>query len=148
MPLADADLAITLDISTLFVVAICVTALLGLFLLFAWMQERVRALAWWGAAYLIGGLSVALWSIENLISPPLPPGTASALLFVSCGMIWSAARLFHGRSILWGSMAVGAAIWLVACMSPDFVESTAARITLSSLIVSGYTFLTAMELWR
>jgi diguanylate cyclase (GGDEF)-like protein len=140
--------AIALDISTLFVVAICVTALLGLFLLFAWMQERVRALAWWGAAYLIGGLSVALWSIENLISPPLPPGTASALLFVSCGMIWSAARLFHGRSILWGSMAVGATIWLLACMSPDFVESAVARVILSSLIVSGYTFLTAMELWR
>jgi len=47
MPLPDADMAITLDTSTLFVVATCVTALLGLFLLFAWMQERVRALAWW-----------------------------------------------------------------------------------------------------
>jgi diguanylate cyclase (GGDEF)-like protein len=134
--------------STLLVVAICVTALLGLFLLFAWMQERVRALAWWGAAYLIGGLSVALWSVENLISPPLPPGTANALLFVSCGMIWSAARLFHGRPILWGSMALGATIWLVSCMSSDFVGSAAARITLSSLIVSGYTFMTALELWR
>jgi diguanylate cyclase (GGDEF)-like protein len=133
---------------TLLVVAICVTALLGLFLLFAWMQERVRALAWWGAAYLIGGLSVALWSVENLISPPLPPGTANALLFVSCGMIWSAARLFHGRPILWGSMALGATIWLVSCMSSDFVGSAAARITLSSLIVSGYTFMTALELWR
>src|SRR4051812_43479362 len=134
-------------ISTLFVVATSVTALLGLFLLFAWMQERVRALAWWGAAYLIGGLSVALWSVENLISPPLPPGAANALLFVACGMIWSAARLFHGRQILWGSMALGATAWLIACMSPEFVESTAARITLSSVIVSGYTFLTATELW-
>jgi diguanylate cyclase (GGDEF)-like protein len=143
-----ASSALALDMSTLLVVAICVTALLGLFLLFAWMQERVRALAWWGAAYLIGGLSVALWSVENLISPPLPPGTANALLFVSCGMIWSAARLFHGRPILWGSMALGATIWLVSCMSSDFVGSAAARITLSSLIVSGYTFMTALELWR
>jgi diguanylate cyclase (GGDEF)-like protein len=143
-----ASSALALDMWTLLVVAICVTALLGLFLLFAWMQERVRALAWWGAAYLIGGLSVALWSVENLISPPLPPGTANALLFVSCGMIWSAARLFHGRPILWGSMALGATIWLVSCMSSDFVGSAAARITLSSLIVSGYTFMTALELWR
>ena len=113
MPLPDADMAITLDTSTLFVVATCVTALLGLFLLFAWMQERVRALAWWGAAYLIGGLAVAMWSIEPLISPPLPTGIANALLFIACGMIWSAARLFHGHPVLWGSMFVGATVWLV-----------------------------------
>jgi len=46
---------ISLDVSTLFIVATCVTALLGLFLIFAWTQDRIRALAWWGAAYLIGG---------------------------------------------------------------------------------------------
>lgn len=148
MPGSAASSAITLDISTLFVLAICVTALLGLFLLFAWMQERVRALAWWGAAYLIGGLSVAMWGIEGLISPPLPPGTANAMLFVACGMIWNAARMFHGHRVLWGSMFIGATLWLVSCMSPEFVESASARIILSSLIVSSYTFLTAMELWR
>jgi diguanylate cyclase (GGDEF)-like protein len=139
---------ITLDISTLFVVATCVTALLGLFLLFAWMQERVRALAWWGCAYLVGGFSVAIWSVENLISPPLPAGFANALLFISCGMIWNAARLFHGRSVLWGGLAAGATVWLVACMFSDFAESTALRIVLSSLIVASYTFLTSAELWR
>jgi hypothetical protein len=42
-------------------IAICVTALLGLFLLYAWSQERIRALAWWSVAYLIGGASGALW---------------------------------------------------------------------------------------
>ena len=84
---------LALDVTTLFVVATCITALLGLFLLSAWMQERIRALAWWGTAYLLGGFSVAIWSIEGLISPPLPPGTANALLFVACGMIWSAARI-------------------------------------------------------
>jgi diguanylate cyclase (GGDEF)-like protein len=35
-----------------------------------------------------------------------------------------------------------------ACLSPEFVQWTAARIVLSSLIVSAYTFLTAAELWR
>jgi len=138
---------IALDISTLFVVATCVTALLGVFLLFAWAQDRVHALAWWGTAYLVGGFSVAIWSIESLISPPLPPGTANALLFIACGMIWNAARLFHGRRVLWGALAAGATVWLMACMSTDFVESAPARIILASLIVSTYTFLTAAELW-
>jgi diguanylate cyclase (GGDEF)-like protein len=139
--------SIALDISTLFIVSTCVTALLGLFLLFAWAQDRVQALAWWGTAYLVGGFSVAIWSIEGLISPPLPPGTANALLFIACGMIWNAARLFHGRRVLWGALAAGATVWLMACMSTGFVESAPARIILASLIVSTYTFLTAMELW-
>jgi diguanylate cyclase (GGDEF)-like protein len=139
---------IALDMSTLIAVATCVTGLLGAFLLFAWMQDRVRALAWWGAAYLIGGFSVAIWSVESFISPPLPAGTANALLFVACGMIWNAARLFHGHRVLWGAMATGATVWLIACMSPEFAESPAVRIVLSSLIVATYTFLTARELWR
>jgi diguanylate cyclase (GGDEF)-like protein len=56
--------------------------------------------------------------------------------------------LFHGRPVLWGGMCVGAIIWLVACMSPEFEQSVASRIVLSSLIVATYTFLTAAELWR
>src|SRR6516162_2747383 len=144
----SAGAAIALDVSTLFVVATCVTALLGLFLLFAWAQERIRALAWWGAAYLVGGFSVALWSIENLISPPLPFGIANALLFLACGMMWSAARIFHGRPVRWGAMAAGAGVWIAACMLEDFTRSVPARIILSPRIVAGYTFLTAAELWR
>lgn len=138
----------SLDAGTLFIVATCVTSLLGLFLLFAWMQDRIRALAWWGAAYLIGGFSVAIWSVDELISPPLPSGIANALLFVACGMIWCAARIFHGRPVLWGPMSIGAAAWLVACVMPGFAHSGAARVMLSSLIIASYTFLTAAELWR
>src|SRR5258708_25534025 len=100
---------ISLDVSTLFIVATCVTALLGLFLLFAWTQDRIRALAWWGAAYLIGGFSVALWTANGQTIPFIPASLPSALLFVSCGMIWNAARLFHGRSGLWLAMVAGPA---------------------------------------
>ncbi len=144
----DAFAPVALDVKTLFIVATCITALLGLLLLFAYFQDRIKALAWWGTAYLIGGFSVAIWSVESLISPPLPPGTANALLFIACGMIWQAARVFHGRRVLWGAMTAGAAIWLIACLMPDFLEWPTARIVLSSLIVSAYTFLTAAELWR
>src|SRR6185295_11238401 len=97
---------------------------------------------------LLGGFSVAIWSIEPLISPPLPTGFANAMLFISCGMIWNAARLFHGRKVLWGALAAGATVWLVACMFDSFAEWTVARIVLSSVIVASYTFLTSMELWR
>ena len=83
MQLTSLSAPITLDITTLFVIATCITALLGLLLLSAWSQERVKALAWWGSAYLIGGFSVALWSVEGSISPPLPVGAANTLVFVA-----------------------------------------------------------------
>jgi diguanylate cyclase (GGDEF)-like protein len=143
-----AGIPFTLDLTTLFVVAISVTCLLGLLLLFVYTQDRVRALAWWGTAYLVGGVSVVIWSVESHISPPLPHGIANAMLFVACGMIWSAARLFHGRQVLWGWMVAGATVWLAACLNPEFGASPVARIVLSSFIVSTYTFLTAAELWR
>jgi len=143
-----AEASTSLDIGTLFVLATCVTALLGLFLLFAWMQERIAALAWWGFAYLLGGFSGALWDLGSAVSPPLPEGVPDILLFIAVGMIWSAARLFHGRPVRWGAMFFGAAVWLTACLSPTFPHLTPARIILSSLIVATYTFLIAAELSR
>src|SRR5204862_5307249 len=61
---------------------------------------------------------------------------------------WNAARLFHGRPVLWGPLAAGGIAWFIACMLPDFSEWAIGRIVLSSCIVSTYTFLTAFELWR
>ena len=148
MPTPAGHTAITLDIGTLSVVATCVTMLLGLLLLFVWSQDRVRALAWWGSAYLVAGVSVVVWSIEDAITPPLPAGIAIALLFFACGMMWNAARLLHGRPVLWGGMTAGAAIWLLASMVPEFAQWGAARIVLGCLTVSIYAFLTAAELRR
>lgn len=135
-----------LDPSTLMVIAIAVTALLGLFLLAMWKQERVGALGWWGSAYLLGGFAISLWGIDGPAA--IVPGLANALLFVACGMIWNAARLFHGRRVAWIGMAAGAVIWLVASTVPDFAMPGTPRVMLSSLIISAYTFLAARELCR
>jgi diguanylate cyclase (GGDEF)-like protein len=139
---------ISLDVTTLFIVATCVTALLGVFLLFAWTQDRIRALAWWGAAYLIGGFSVALWITNAQALPFMPASLPSALMFLACGMIWNAARLFHGRNVLWLAMVAGSGAWMYVCEAPAFTLMSANRIVLASLIISAYTFLTAAELWR
>jgi diguanylate cyclase (GGDEF)-like protein len=143
-----AEASSSLDIGTLFVIATCVTSLLGVFLLFAYLQDRVAALAWWGAAYLIGGSSGAIWRLGDQISPPLPASTANVLLFIAVGMIWSAARQFHGRPISWGGMFFGGSVWVAGCSVPVFADSPAWRVVASSLIVASYAFLTAAELWR
>ena len=55
----------SLDISTLYLVATLVAAMLGGMLLFFGRQEKIAALNWWGAAYLLGAISVALWTLAG-----------------------------------------------------------------------------------
>ena len=53
----------SLDTSTLYLVATMVAAMLGVMLLFFGKQENIPALKWWGTAYLLGAASVALWTL-------------------------------------------------------------------------------------
>ncbi|MBX3523624.1 MAG: GGDEF domain-containing protein [Xanthobacteraceae bacterium] len=137
-----------LDVPTLLVVSIFVTAVLGLLLIFAWIQDRsIQALGWWGAAYLVGGLSAGMLSLQQFIESPMLIDFASALLFVACGMSWNGARLFDGKTVQPLAMFAGAIIWLMACQIPGFSDSSIGRIVVSSLIISNYTLFTAFELW-
>ena len=137
-----------LDTATLMTVATGITGLLGVFLLLLWIQERnVRALAWWCAAYLFGASAVTFWSTwkpGSLLVAELP----NALLFVACGMIWTGARLFHGRSVRPAWALAGAVLWLGAVQIPDIGGSAQGRVVLSSLVVAPYAFMTAFDLGR
>ena len=138
-----------LYLPTLAVISILVTAVLGLLLLFAWVQDRsIRALAWWGSAYLVGGFAVALISITDSLPNPVASVLANALLFFACGLSWNGARLFDGRSVRPLAMFAGVFIWLLLFRMPGFEESTTARVIASSTIISGYTLLAAFEIWH
>jgi diguanylate cyclase (GGDEF)-like protein len=140
--------AAALDIPTLSFVAVCIAALLGLFLTVAWMQQRdVRALAWWGAAYLIGASAMALWNAPAHLFK-LPTEVASALMFIACGMIWNGVRLFQGRRLLPFAVFAGAVIWLLVAPFPVFAEGSNARTALGAVVVASYTFAIAFELGR
>jgi diguanylate cyclase (GGDEF)-like protein len=139
-----------LDVGTLFSVTVMVMALLGVLLIGTWLQNRgMRALAWWGAAYLIGGMSIWMLgarggSVQDLLSIDI----ANALLFVAMGLTWSGARLFDGRGVKPVAMFIGTFMWVGACQIPSFMASLDARVVLSSIIISGYTMVIAFEFWR
>ena len=137
----------SLDLPTLSLVAVCIAGLLGIFLIIDWMQQRnVRALAWWGSAYLIGASAMALGSMPSPIIK-LPPQVPGALTFLACGMIWNGVRLFQGRRVLPLATFIGAAVWLGVGQIPGVLENGNGQI-LGALIVPVYTFFIAMELWR
>jgi len=137
----------TFDLPTLSLVAICIAGLLGLFLIIDWMQQRnIRALAWWGSAYLIGASAMALGTMPTPVIqlPAVLPGT---LTFLACGMIWNGVRLFHGRRVLPLATFIGAVVWLGIGQISGALDDGNGSI-LGELIVPVYTFFIAFELWR
>jgi diguanylate cyclase (GGDEF)-like protein len=138
----------SLDMPTLCFVSVIVVAVLGLLLVLTWLQQRnVRALAWWGAAYLIGASSMALWSAPAPLYK-LPQALPAALIFVACGMMWNGVRLLDGRKLRPIAASAGALVWLVLCRFPALHEGSNGRIALGAIVVAAYTFFIAYELWR
>ncbi len=74
-------------------------------------QENSPALKWWGTAYLLGAASVALWTAAGDKLGPHLYLALNAVGFVACGMVWNAARVFHGRKPNWPGLLVGALAW-------------------------------------
>jgi diguanylate cyclase (GGDEF)-like protein len=134
-----------LDLSTLYLVATLVAALLGGMLLYFGREEKIPALNWWGCAYLLGAASVALWVVIGpVIGEPLRL-LVLALGLIACGMVWNAARVFHGRRPHWPGLFIGTLVWIAAVtgLAPEDGEL---RLTVGAAIVAAYAVLTASQL--
>jgi diguanylate cyclase (GGDEF)-like protein len=136
----------SLDTSTLYTVATMIAALLGMMLLFFGFQERIAALKWWGSAYLVGAVSVALWTFGATRFGDTFALALNATGFLTCGMVWNAARLFHGRKLSYPGLVLGALAWIATVMALP-AGATAMRMTIGAAIVAIYAGLTAAELW-
>ena len=138
-----------LDVNTLFLVTIYVEAMLGLLLLFAWIQNAgIHAVAWWGCAHLLRAASVMLFGMYGSVSDVISIDLANVILFTSFAALWTGARVFDGRSIQPVYLVGGAIVWVIACRMPMFQDTLEARVLLSSGLVTAYTWATAYEFWR
>ncbi len=134
----------SLDSITLYLVATMVAALLGAMMVFFGRQEDSPALKWWGTAYLLGAASVALWTAAGDKLGPHLHLALNAVGFVACGMVWNAARVFHGRKPNWPGLVLGALAWVAAVSLLDPTASML-RMIIGAGIVSVYAALTASE---
>jgi diguanylate cyclase (GGDEF)-like protein len=138
-----------LDVNTLFFITIYVEAILGLLLLFAWIQNAgIRAVAWWGCAHLVRATSVVLFGVSGFAVGNASADLAASLLVLAYAITWTGARVFDGRRPLPLWIAIGPALWLVLSHIPAVIASADQRIVLSSGIIAAYTWLTAFEFWR
>jgi len=136
----------SLDTTRLYFVATMVAAMLGAMLLFFGKQEKIPALNWWGAAYLLGAASIALWTLAGSTLGAMLSLVLNAFGFVACGMVWNAARVFHGRKPNLPGLVLGAVAWVAAVMTLQ-PEASAIRLTIGAGIVAIYAAMTAAELW-
>src|SRR5258708_1982555 len=136
----------SLDTATLYLVAAMVAAMLGAMLLFFGRQENIPALMWWGAAYLLGAASVTVWTLASSTLGAMYSAALNAVGFVACGMVWNAARVFHGRKPNLPGLLFGAIAWVAAVMTLA-PQASAMRLTIGAGIVAVYAALTAAELW-
>jgi diguanylate cyclase (GGDEF)-like protein len=138
-----------IDLKTLFLLTVDIEAMLGLLLLFVWVQNTEnRAIAWWGCAHLLRSLSIALYSMYGSVSDLVSIGLADAILFGSYAVTWSGTRVFDAREPRPGSLIAGATVWLLACQFSGFAQAADLRAVLSSAIIATFMWLAAYELWR
>jgi diguanylate cyclase (GGDEF)-like protein len=135
----------SLDSITLYFVATMIAALLGAMLLFFGRQQHSAALNWWGTAYLVGAAAVALWTLASGALGEMLSLALNAIGFLACGMVWNAARIFHGRKPMWPGLLLGPIVWIGAIVNLDHGAS-ALRMTIGAAIIAIYASLTAAEL--
>ena len=141
--------AMNLDVNTLFLVTIYVEAILGLLLLFAWVQNTaIYAVAWWGFADLMRAASIMLFGMYGSVSDLISIDLANAILFTAFAVTWTGARVFDHRKPQWILLFSGAALWLALYRIPAVQASWDLRMLLSSGIITSYTWATAYEFWR
>ncbi|WP_170149568.1 GGDEF domain-containing protein [Rhodoplanes roseus] len=138
-----------IDQPTLFALTAFATAVSGLMLLFAWVQDRSSpTLAWWGAGLLVLDLGNALIVMRNVIPDEVSIIAGNCIQLFAYGLMWTGARRFEGRPAkLWVPIAVSTA-WFVACQFDFYWTDMPLRIRVSAVLISSYLVATAWEYLR
>jgi diguanylate cyclase (GGDEF)-like protein len=138
-----------LDVQTLSVVTVFVTALLGALLVFAGLQNRaVRAPMIWGASFIIGAAGLGLLTTHGSAPEWLSVDLANALVLLGTALTWAGSRIFDGRPVRPALVLAPSALWLAACTVPTFAHDINLRVVLVSALMAMLAAVTAEEFWR
>ena len=138
-----------IDLPTLMIAGSFVAATSGVFLIFAWSQNREsRAMLWWAAANLLLAMAVPLMATSDDSFGWPSQIAAISLLNLSPALVWAAARSSNGRHANRTVIAGGVLLWLLAMALPGFRASYHGQTFLNLAVVAAYLFAAAVEFWR
>jgi len=140
-----------LDVKTLLVVYVAVTATLSLVMLLAWVRQRgTPGLGLWalGIGASAAGVLLSVFR-DNGIPYAVSVIISNALIGLSYVLVWNGLREYRGTRPDWiwpGSLLAG----FVAYMAVDVltVDDTAIRIVVSGLFYGVFAFASATEAFR
>ncbi|MDO9488259.1 MAG: GGDEF domain-containing protein [Sphingomonadaceae bacterium] len=136
-----------LDPATLIVVAVIMSMVISALLFFSWLQDRrIDALRWWSATCLLAAIAAIMFLLGGTETRSMGREVGNAFFVLSYGLSYAAARRFNERSVPWSAVLAGVPIWLATAWAFDvgFLE----RVVVISLLVVGYGWFTARELWN
>jgi diguanylate cyclase (GGDEF)-like protein len=138
-----------LDVQTLSVVTVFVTALLGALLVFAGLQNRaVKAPMVWGGAYVIGAVGQGLLTTRGTTPDWISITIANELILLGASCIWAGSRMFDSRPVRPIPVLAAPGLWLAASSVPSFSADLNFRVLLVSTLMAMLTAATAEEFWR
>ena len=138
-----------LDVQTLSVVTVFVTALLGALLVFAGLQNRsIRAPMWWGSAHIVNAVGLGFLTSRGAAPAFVTGDLANALILLGYGLTWTGARVFDGRVIRPWLVLLAPAAWMMLCFVPAFAAAPALRVIVVSTALALFALLAAEEFWR
>lgn len=138
-----------LHVPTLAVIAVFVTAILGVLLMLAWRREQnSKALLLWGVGYLLGALSLALVSSRGTIPDVLSIEVGIGAVLLCYGFLLAGARAFNGRETPPTVFLIAPLIWLIAMRIPAVQADIALRIIIVTLCQCVMTGCVVYEFWR
>lgn len=138
-----------LDVQTLSVVTVFITALLGALLVFAGLQNRIiRAPMWWGAAHIVNATGLGLLTSRGAAPDFVTIDVANALVLLGYGLTWIGARVFDGRTIRPYLALLAPAAWMLLCLIPGFNTAPNLRVVVVSTTLALFALMTAEEFWR
>ncbi|MPR12441.1 GGDEF domain-containing protein [Microvirga tunisiensis] len=136
-----------LDFPTLGAVFMLNTAIFTALLFFAWaLNRQVKALAWWGLAFLLILVGMGLMVVAQGAPTLATLLVANSLLIAAYSVLYGGCRAFNARPISLPSLGAGVVVWWVAF--PFISDSSATRLVLTSVLSAGYALMSAWELWR
>lgn len=137
----------TLDPATLNVAFVLLSIVLGALLVFAWrLNQRVKALAWWGAAFCLVACGIGAVNIGRASASYSALFAGNALVLLAYAALYAGCRAFNARKGFSPFLLTGVALWAAAF--PFIYDSHGSRLVLLAATVGAYSLFSAWELWR
>jgi diguanylate cyclase (GGDEF)-like protein len=138
-----------LHVPTLAIIAVFVTAILGVLLIFACRREQgTNALLSWGVGYLLCATGLGLLSARGAIPSVLSVEIANAVNLLGYAFVLAGARSFGGREMPFAAYLLAPLVWLIAMRLPPFQADINLRIILVTGCQLTFTALVVYEFWR